>query len=101
VARSITYPDQQARALAEVAGVLAEAGQYQQAETVARSITNPEEQADALADVVKALVASGDTRHAGHVASAACAVGHWTTVLGLVLSLEPSAVRMLTDLQLR
>ena len=55
-------------------------------------------QALALAAVAKALVTRGDTRRAHHVASAACAVGQWTTVLELVLSLEPSALRMLTDL---
>jgi hypothetical protein len=31
------------------------------------------------------------------MAAAACAVGRWTTALGLVLSLEPSTIRMLTD----
>jgi hypothetical protein len=66
------------------------------AEAVARSITNPGEQARVLAAVAKALVARGDTRQAHHVASAACAVGGWTTVPELVLSLEPSAVRVLT-----
>lgn len=81
-----------------MAGALAGAGQHGQAETVARSFTNPDRQAQALTAVAEALVARGDTRHAHHVASAACAVGHWTTVLGLVLSLEPSAVRVLTDL---
>ena len=51
VARSITNPYMQAQALAAVAGVLAEAGQHEQAAamasqaaTVARSITNPDEQ---------------------------------------------------------
>ena len=77
---------------------LAEAGQHEQAAAVARSITNPDAQAQALAAVAKALAARGDTRQARHVASAACAVGRWTTVLGLVLSLEPSALRVLTDL---
>jgi len=48
--------------------------------------------------VAGALVARGDTRQAHHVASAACAVGQWTTVLELVLSLEPSALRVLTEL---
>ena len=43
-------------------------------------------------------VARRDTRQADYVASAACAVEQWTKVLRLVLSLEPSAVRMLTDL---
>ena len=98
VARSITDPDEQAQALAAVAGALAKAGQHEQAETVARSITGPEEQVQALAAVARALVARGDTRQARHVASTACAVGQWTTVLELVLSLEPSALRVLTDL---
>jgi len=71
------------------------------ASSVARSITNPDEQTRALAAAAKALVARGDTRQARHVASAACAVGQWTTVLELVLSLEPSALRVLTDLQLQ
>ena len=44
------------------------------------------------------LAARGDTRHARHLTSAACAVGRSTTVLGLVLSLEPSAVSVLTGL---
>jgi hypothetical protein len=97
-ARSITNPYWQAQALAAVAGALAKAGRHEQAETVARSITNPYWQARALAAVAKALAARGDTRRAYHVASAACAVGQWTTVLELVLSLEPSALRVLTDL---
>jgi hypothetical protein len=37
-------------------------------------------------------------RQARHMASAACAVAPWTSVLGLVLFLEPSAVEVLTDL---
>jgi hypothetical protein len=45
-----------------------------------------------------ALVARGDTRPAHHVASVECAVGQWTKALGLMLSLEPSTVRVLTDL---
>jgi hypothetical protein len=81
-----------------VVGALAEAGPHEQAATVALSITDPDRQAQALAAVAGALTARGDTRQARHVASAACAIGRWTTVLGLVLSLEPSAVRVLTDL---
>jgi hypothetical protein len=69
-----------------------------QADTVARSITNPDEQAQALAEVAKALMAKGETRQARRAASAACAVGRWTTVLKLVLSLELSALRALADL---
>jgi hypothetical protein len=65
---------------------------------VARSISNLDRQAQALAAVAEGLAARGDTRQARHAASAACTVGRWTTVLGLVLSLEPSALRVLTDL---
>jgi tetratricopeptide (TPR) repeat protein len=98
VARSITDSSGQARALAAVAGALAEAGQHEQAATMARSITDPGWRAVALAEAAKALAAGGDARQARRVASAACAVGPWTTVLELVLSLEPSALRVLTDL---
>jgi hypothetical protein len=97
LALAITDPDGKGRALPRMAGALAEAGQHEQAETVARSITDPDEQADALAEVAKALVARGDTTQAYHVASAACSVVRWTKVLGLVLSLEPTAIRVLTD----
>ena len=65
---------------------------------MARSITNPDEHVPALVALAEALVAKGDTRQAHHVASVACAIGQWTTVLELVLSLEPSALRVLTDL---
>jgi hypothetical protein len=60
--------------------------------------TDPDRQVQALTAVAGALAARGDTREARHVASAACVVGRWTAVLGLVLSLEPSAVRELADL---
>jgi hypothetical protein len=99
-ADSITDPGEQAQALTEVTGTLAEAGRHEQAaamasraETVARSITSQGEQAQALTEVAKALAARGDTRQAHHAASAACAVGQWPAVLELVLSLEPLALR--------
>ena len=98
IARSITDPLGRARVLAAVAGALAEAGQLEQAETIARSITDPRRQAQALAAVAKALMAWGDKRQARLVASAACAIEYWTTVLEVVLSLEPSALRVLADL---
>ena len=98
VARSITYPDAQAQALAAVARALAAVAQHEQAEAAARAIADPDGQARALEAVARTLVARGDTRHAHHVASMACAVGRWFTVLELVLSLEPSALRVLTDL---
>jgi hypothetical protein len=43
-----------------------------------------------------ASAARGETRQARYVASVACAVGRWTMALVPVLSLEPSAVRVLT-----
>ena len=51
---------------------------------MARSITDPDKQTDALAEVGRVLVAWRDTRQAHYMASAACAVGRWTKVLGLV-----------------
>ena len=66
---------------------------------MARSITDPGWKVDALAEVGGVLVARGDTKRAQHLASAACAVGRWIKVLGLVLSLEPSAARVLTEVQ--
>ena len=76
VARSITDPDHRAEALVAVAGALARAGQHEQA----------------LAAVAEAMAARGDYTQACLVASEACAVGRWTMVLGLVLSLEPLAI---------
>ena len=98
MARSIINQGGEARALAEVAGALARVGQHERAEAVARSITNPDEHARALTEVARALLAKGYTRQAHRVASAACGVGQWTMVLELVLTLEPSALRALTDL---
>jgi len=93
-ARSITDPDRQAKALTAVARALAQAGQ---AADVARSITDADGQARALAEVAETLVAREATGQARRVASAACAARRWTTMLGLVLSLEPSAVGALTE----
>ena len=64
--------------------------------TVARSIANPDRQAQTLATVAEALAAR-EKRDRRHVASVTCAVGRWTMALVPVLSLEPSAVRVLTD----
>jgi len=68
-----------------------------EAETVARSI-DPDQREQTMTAVAETLAARGDTRQARHVASVACTVARWTTVLGLVLSLEPSAVGVVTDL---
>ena len=62
MARSITDPDEQVRALAAVAGALAEAGQHEEAETVARSITDPDEQVRALAAVAGVLAEPASMR---------------------------------------
>jgi HEAT repeat protein len=99
VARFIPSAYEQVQALAAVAPALARAGHPEQAAAVARSITDPDSRA--LAAVAEALAARGDTRQARHLASAACTVGRWTSVLGLVLLLEPSAVRAFIDLYLQ
>jgi hypothetical protein len=67
---------------------------------VARSITNPDRQAQTLATVAEALAARRETRQARHVTAVACAVGRWTMALVPVLSLEPSAVRVLSTAKL-
>ena len=78
VARSITDPDMQARALADVAAALAKDGQPEQAasvagqaETAARSITDPDTQAHVLADVAAALAEDGQPEQAASVAGQA------------------------------
>jgi hypothetical protein len=58
----------------------------------------PDQQASALAAIARALAAKGDTRNAHHMAAAACALGRWTTVLAVVLALEPSALSVLTGM---
>jgi hypothetical protein len=97
IARSITNPDDQVRALLAVVRALARADQHEPAAAMVRSITDSYEQARALAAVARALVAKG-IRDRRAAASAACTVGQWTTVLELVLLLEPSALTVLTDL---
>jgi hypothetical protein len=110
LARSIISQDLQALedALPAVAGAgaLAQAGQHEQAaraaaraETLARSLTSPDQQAMALAAVAGALAQAGQAGQAARVAVSACAAGRgWMKVLGLVLSLEPSAIAVVADL---
>ena len=64
MARSIADPRGQAQALAEVAGVLAQAGQHEQAAAVARSIADPRGQAQALAEVAGVLAQAGQHEQA-------------------------------------
>ena len=58
----------------------------------------PDQQASALAAIARALAAKRDTRNARHMAAAAGALGRWTTVLAVVLALEPSALSVLTGM---
>jgi hypothetical protein len=90
-ARTITDPDSQASALAQVVRALAKAGQYQRAEATARAITNPNWQAHALAQVAEALARTEDTAFASRVTAAVCVVGRWTTAARPGLTLDPSA----------
>jgi len=69
LARSITNPFSQARALADVAGALARAGEQARAEQLARGITEPFFQARALADVAGALTRAGEQARAEQVAA--------------------------------
>lgn len=64
LARSITDPNRQARALAAVTGALARAGQHEQAVTVARSIPNSYWQGQGLAAVAGALAEIGQHEQA-------------------------------------
>jgi hypothetical protein len=90
----------QAEALAQMAGALAEAGLYQQAEAIAHTITIPDWRGTALVQVAEALTKAGDTGPAHRIAAATCAEGRWTTAAKPVLLLEPSASIMLTSAQI-
>ena len=79
LARSITDPDQQAQALAAVAGALARAGQHEQALATARSITDPDQQALALAAVAEELAQDGQHELATAVAAQAETVARFIT----------------------
>ncbi len=97
-ARSLTDGYSQPRALAQVAGALAAAGQHQQAVTVAgqaeaaaRSLTNLVLQAETLAEVAGALAGAGNSPYTYQVAAATCVVGRWTAAARSVVLLDPSA----------
>ena len=103
VAGSIPSPDRRVQALAAVASALARAGQHEQTPLWRPGpkpwpAISPSRTGGRRRWRPRRWRRGGDTRQARHVASAACAVVRWTTVLGLVLSLEPSAIRVLTDL---
>ncbi|MFJ4536590.1 tetratricopeptide repeat protein [Streptomyces tibetensis] len=76
IARTITHPQEQARALIAVAGAVAEAGDHERAaglaahaEQNARTITNPLEQAWALVAVAGAVAEAGDHERAAGLAA--------------------------------
>jgi len=79
LARSITDSDCQSRALANVAGALAQADQHARAERIARGIVNPDHQADALAKVAAALAQAGKHTHAAQIATDAEQVAYAIT----------------------
>jgi tetratricopeptide (TPR) repeat protein len=78
LARSLSEPEQRARALASIAAALAEIERYQaageaalQADAVAQTITDHYEQAGALVEVSQALAGSGNHERAREVAAQA------------------------------
>lgn len=68
IARSISHPQVQARALADVALALSITGYQDQAEEIARSISEPQIQARALTDVAVALSETGSHGQAVRIA---------------------------------
>jgi hypothetical protein len=97
IIRTLTDPRLQVDALAEIATVLAQAGdQWRTADIattaaeIARTIRGTDSQADALAKIVMALSMAGEASYAQCVAAAARAAGRWTIAVGPVLLLAPS-----------
>ena len=60
LARTITDPDRQARALSALAQAAAAAGEHDRAEGLARTITDPYRQAEALSALAQAAAAAGE-----------------------------------------
>jgi hypothetical protein len=98
----VTGPGDQARALAETAGALAQTGQHEQAAavaeqalTAARSVARPYDQARTLAEIAGVLTRAGERHCASRAAATACAVGHWEVAAASVFLLEPTAPQIL------
>jgi hypothetical protein len=70
---------------------MARAGQHEQAVAIAGSISSPVWRGSALAHVAEALAQAGDAGPAARAAAVVCAVGRWTSAVGPVLLLAPSA----------
>ena len=69
LARTLTSPDDQARALTELATAIAEAGDPGRAEALARTITDPDDQAWALTELATAIAQAGDPDRAYRLAA--------------------------------
>ena len=92
LARSITDPSHQARALTQVAEAVAKAGDPNRAETIARSITNPSHQAQALAQVAEVMAKSGDLDIGRRLLAASLITADPSSVLRALIQVDPQAV---------
>jgi hypothetical protein len=97
-------PGSQAEALAEIAGTLAAAGQYQHAAHLAtqagrttRAITHPVSEARKFAEIAQALVSADQVHAARQIVATACASDNWTIVATSALIVDPSAWASLTQ----
>jgi hypothetical protein len=104
LARSITYPHTQAKALAAVAGAIATAGDpdrarqlADRAETVARSITNPHWQAQVLTAVAAAIATAGDPEQAGRLLGTVLVLVSWQMPLSVLARHWPQVVVRCVD----
>jgi hypothetical protein len=64
ISRTITRPDDQDEAIAELVTAATQASEFQRAATLARAIANPEKEVDALCALVKAAGQAGRLQHA-------------------------------------
>jgi hypothetical protein len=100
IARSITSPGSQARALAGVATAAAAADLDRArelaagAERIARSITDPDKQAQALAGVASS---AAELVRARSCIAGALAAGRWTIPLQALALVDPAAMSAFAD----
>ena len=67
LARTITHPYHQGRALTELITVIAQAGDPDHAETLARTITSPDDQARAFTGLASVVAQAGEADRAGRL----------------------------------
>ncbi|MGP0024431.1 MAG: trypsin-like peptidase domain-containing protein, partial [Streptosporangiaceae bacterium] len=79
LARTITRPGVQARALTELTRAATQAGDPDRAEALARAITRPDDQARALAELARAAAQAGDPDGASRLAADAEALARTIT----------------------